>query len=74
MNTSVLSKFEQPRAYIWQEEDLDDFDNLTPAELAAYETRIQIAALNKRVDQLTQELNAMQNKQQQKDIRKFLRD
>jgi hypothetical protein len=74
MNTTVLSEFNQPEAYIWQEEDIEDFDNLTPAELAAYETRIQIAALNKRVDQLTSELSAMQNKQQQKDIRNFLRN
>lgn len=74
MNTTELSEFNQPDAYIWQEEDIEDFDILTPAELAAYETHIQIAALNKRVDQLTSELSAMQNKQQQKDIRNFLRN
>lgn len=73
MNTEELNKFKQASAYIWEEQDIDDLDSLTPTELAAYETRIQIAALNKRVDLLNKELNAMQDKLQQKDIRKFMR-
>ena len=72
MNTAVLSEFKQPMAFTWHEEDGQDLHNLTAVEVALYENRIQIAALNKRVDQLTKELKGIKAKENHQKFAEFL--
>ena len=67
MDTATLSTFKQPNTYAWSECELG---NTLPVDRAIYDVRIQIAALNKRVDLLTKTLHNLVSQQQLETLKK----
>jgi hypothetical protein len=65
MDTALHSTFKQPNAYVWPQEGED---NLMTVDSEVFEMRIQISALNKRLDKLTRTLQAMVDKEKQDNL------
>lgn len=61
MSTFNFSTYKHPNAYLWPENEIK---NSQSVDRAIHEMRIQIAALNKRVEQLSKEVNSFESKQQ----------
>lgn len=66
MNSTMQN---HPEGYKWPS---DDCENMIPIDRVTIETQIQIASLNKRLDKLTNTVNALLDKEQQEQLLRLL--